>query len=162
MDTMENENQPAVGFAADEIDTSAPTRAARLKWVVIVNDSIPAGRAVNAAVCVASATARGVTGLLGPDALDQAGETHPGLPWAGCSILVAPGETLREIRAKGVAHEATFVADMPEAAQTTRVYDEYLSTMASSDPNEVDYLAVSLVGPKNRIDKIVGRLPLMP
>ncbi len=151
-----------VGFEPDEIDTSAPTRSARLKWVVIVNDAIPAGRAVNAAVCVAGATVAGVGGLLGPATVDGSGSPHPGLPWAGCTILVADAETLRAIRAQGVAHDGTFVADMPLAAQETRVYDEYLGAMESSDPTEIDYLAVSLVGPKNRIDRIVGRLPLMP
>jgi len=54
------------------------------------------------------------------------------------------------------------VADMPAAAQATRVYDEYLSQLGAAAPDDLEYLAVSLVGPKNRIDKIVGRLPLMP
>lgn len=151
-----------VGFADDEIDLSTSTRAARLKWVIVVADSLPAGRAVNAAVCVASATTRAVAGLLGPDVIDSAGDAHPGLPWIGCTILTASAETLRQIRAKGVAHEATFVADMPGVAQAIRVYDEYIDTIGSTDPEMIDYLAVSLVGPKNRIDKIVGSLPLMP
>jgi hypothetical protein len=159
---MPESTQPSVGFDPDEIDTSVSTRSARLKWVVVVNGSIPAGRAVNAAICVAGATVSGVAGLLGPDAVDAAGDTHPGLPWAGCSVLTTDGATLREIRAKGLAHDATFVADMPEAAQSTRVYDDYLGAMTSSDPENIEYLAVSLVGPKNRIDKIVGRLALMP
>ncbi|WP_207455842.1 DUF2000 domain-containing protein [Desertivibrio insolitus] len=151
-----------VGFAPEEIDTAASTRTARLKWVVVVNADIPAGRAVNAAVCVASATASRVGGLLGPDAADAVGSPHPGLPWAGCSVLVADAETLRGIRAKGAGHEGTFVADMPVAAQETRVYDEYLERMSESEAADIDYLAVSLVGPRNRIDKITGRLPLMP
>jgi hypothetical protein len=158
-----NETPPIhFGFDPDEIDIWAPTRSARLKWVIVVNDSIPVGRAVNAAICVAVATVAGVEGLLGPDATDGAGSTHPGLPWAGCSILVADAEALRTIRAKAETHEGTFVADMPSAAQGTRVYEEYLTTMASSDPAEIEYLAVSLIGPKNRVDKIVGHLSLMP
>lgn len=159
---MNDATPTAIGFADDEIDLSMPTRAARLKWVIVVDDSLPAGRAANAAVCVAGATIRGVAGLLGPDVTDPAGETHPGLPWTGCTILAASAETLREIRAKGVAHEATFVADMPGVAQATRVYDEYIDVMTGTDPATTEYLAVSLVGPKNRIDKLVGRLPLMP
>ncbi|MFD7663741.1 hypothetical protein [Streptomyces sp. NPDC059788] len=39
---------------------------------------------------------------------------HPGLPWAGCSVLVADSATLR------------------------------------------------IAGPRNRVDKVVGKLPLMP
>ena len=151
----------AVGFTDDEIDTAAPTRAARLKWVVVVNAAVEGGRAVNAAICVAAATAVRVPGLLGPDATDAGGATHPGLPWAGCSVLVADAATLRTIRAKAGAHEGTFVADMPAAAQSTRVYDEYVDAMAAADPDDVEYLAVGLVGPRNRVDKIVGRLPLM-
>jgi len=153
---------PAIGFHPDEIDLSTPTRVARLKWVIVVNDSIPAGRAVNAAVCVASATARAVSGILGPGVTDAAGETHAGLPWAGCTILSASAETLKTIRAKGVAHEATFVADMPAVAQAVRVYDEYIAAIESADAEGIEYLAISLVGPKNRIDKVVGGLSLMP
>jgi hypothetical protein len=150
-----------VGFSPDEIDTSAPTRAARLKWVVVVDSSVPTGRAVNAAICVAGATVAGVAGLLGPAAHDAVGGTHPGLPWAGCTVLAADADTLRTIRDKAAAQEGTFVADMPEAAQQTRVYDEYLQIMSQSGADAVTYLAVSVVGPKNRIDKLVGKLPLL-
>jgi hypothetical protein len=146
-----------IGFAPEEIDPSAPTRAARLKWVVVVNEALPAGRAVNAAICAAAATSAHVQGLLGAD-----GEEHPGLPWAGCSVLVADSETLRSIRAKAAAHDETFVADMPAAAQNTRVYDEYLQQVAETPSAELEYYAVSIVGPRNRVDRLVGRLPLLP
>ena len=152
-------NTPTVGFAPDEIDTAAPTRAARLKWVVIVNESLAAGQAANAAICVAAATATGVAGVLGPDAVDAAGGIHPGLPWAGCTVLVADSATLAGIRSKAAAHEAMFVADMPSDAQLTRVYDEYLAAVAAAD--DIEYLAVSVVGPKNQVDRMIGRLSLL-
>ncbi len=151
----------AIGFTAEEVDTSAPTRSARLKWVVVVDADIPSGRAVNAAVCVAAATVDAVAGVLGPDAVDADGATHPGLPWAGCTILTADAATLRAIRGKAAAHPGTFVADMPSAAQATRVYDEYIESVAAERAEEIEYLAVSIVGPRNRVDKIVGKLPLM-
>jgi hypothetical protein len=152
----------SIGFTVDEIDTSAPTRAARLKWVIIVNSGIPGGLAVNAASCVAAATARHVSGILGGDATDADGNAHPGLPWAGCSVLAADAATLRAIRAKAAAHEHTWVADMPAAAQQTRVYDEYLAAVANSPADQLEYYAVSVVGPRNRVDKIIGHLPLLP
>lgn len=153
--------QPSVGFTAEEVDTSAPTRSARLKWVVVVDADIAPGRAVNAAVCVAAATSAAVSGVLGPAATDVDGAVHPGLPWAGCTILTADAATLRQIRTKAAAHAGTFVADMPAAAQETRVYDEYLDAVSATPAEELAYLAVSVVGPRNRVDKIVGRLPLM-
>ncbi|WP_199485384.1 DUF2000 family protein [Actinomadura craniellae] len=35
-------------------------------------------------------------------------------------------------------------------------------TAAETPADRIDYYAVSIVGPRNRIDKIVGRLPLLP
>ncbi len=151
-----------IGFTPDEISTDAPTRAARLKWVVVVDASLPPGRAANAAVCVAAATATGVDGLLGPDAVDADGSVHPGLPWAGCSVLAATTTELAAVRARAVSRPDLFVADMPTHAQLTRVYDGYLERVAEHTSGELELLAVSIVGPRNRVDKVVGRLPLLP
>ena len=123
-----------IGFTAEEIDPGAPTRAARLKWVVVVDAALPPGRAVNAAVCTAAATESAVTGLLGDAAVDADGIAHPGLPWAGCTVLTADAATLRTIRTKAAARPDIFVADMPAAAQHTRVYAEYSARSARPRP----------------------------
>ncbi len=152
--------QPRIGFAPDEIRTGESTRSAKLKWVIVVDAGLPPGRAVNAAVCVAAATSAGLGGLLGPDAKDATGSAHPGLPWAGCSILAAPTEQLAELRDRAAGLDEVFVADMPAPAQNTRVYDEYLEQMAAGE--RFEYYALSLVGPRNRIDKLVKKLSLLP
>ncbi|WP_239155157.1 DUF2000 domain-containing protein [Amycolatopsis sp. FDAARGOS 1241] len=150
-----------VGFSPEEIDTSAPTRAARLKWVVVVDDALPPGPAVNAAVCVAAATGQAVAGLLGPDAKDAGGTVHPGLPWIGSTILAAPAEVLTTLRARAADSLGVYVADMPSLGQQTRVYDEYLRGLEALPAEEVRYYAIGLVGPRNRVDKLVKRLPLL-
>jgi hypothetical protein len=151
-----------IGFRTDEIDPDAPTRAARLKWVIVVDAALPPGRAANAAVCTAAATSRAVSGLLGADAVDADGVAHPGLPWAGCTVLAADAETLRAVRTRASARPDFFVADMPAAAQETRVYAEYLAAVGASPTAGIDYFAVSIVGPRNPVDKLVGRLALLP
>lgn len=151
-----------IGFAPDEILTSESTRAARLKWVIVVNEELPPGLAVNAAICAAAATTAQVDGLLGHPATDADGHEHPGLPWTGCTVLVADAATLRDIRSKAAAHGETFVADMTASAQQTRVYDEWVSAVSESAAGDIEYYAVSIVGPRNRIDRMVGRLSLMP
>ncbi|MBP2336657.1 hypothetical protein JOF41_002835 [Saccharothrix coeruleofusca] len=156
---MVEQEQARVGFEPEEVDPTIATREARLKWVILVDEALPAGRAVNAAVCAASATAVGVRGLLGPDAKDASGQLHPGLPWAGCSILAASAERIAEIRAKAVESLGVFVADTPVQAQATRVYDEYLRQVG--EETSLDYCAVSIVGPRNRVDKLVKKLPLL-
>lgn len=154
-------DHPEFGFAPEEIDTSSPTRAARLKWALIVDDTLPPGRAVNAAICVAAATGAAVRGLLGPDAVDADAAVHPGLPWAGCTVLAASSEQLGAIRAKAASAEGVLVVDMPADAQLTRVYDEYLQAVAAKTADRIEYYAVGIVGPRNRVDRLVGRLPLL-
>jgi hypothetical protein len=149
----------SIGFTTEEINPNAPTRAARLKWVIVVDGALPPGRAANAAICTAAATSSAVSGLLGDDAVDADGNAHPGLPWAGCTVLTADAATLRTVRAKAAARPDFFVADMPAAAQHTRVYTEYLA--AVKEAADLDYYAVSIVGPRNPVDKIVGRLALL-
>ncbi|MEV7550749.1 DUF2000 domain-containing protein [Amycolatopsis sp. NPDC089917] len=156
-----SEHGTAIGFAPDEIDFTASTRSARLKWVIVVNSELPPGRAVNAAVCTAVATAKAVSGLLGDEAVDADGERYTGLPWTGCSILSADTEKLRAVRAKAAASPDCHVADMPAVAQQIRVYDDFLATMKEIPTEEMGYCAIGVVGPRNRIDKLVGKLPLM-
>ncbi len=158
---MSMTNDTLVGFDPGEVRLDEPTRSARLKWVIVVDEALPAGRAVNAAVCVAAATASGVSGLLGPDAKDGGGVVHPGLPWAGCTVLAAPTERLAAIRVKAGASPEVYVSAMPLAAQTNRVYSAYLDEVAHGEEETLSYLAVSLVGPRNRVDKLVNKLGLL-
>ena len=112
------------GYTPDEMSTGERTGAAKLKWVVIVDRSLSPGQAVNAAVCVSAATAPAVPGLLGPGGPDASDQWHPGLPWAGCSILAASSAQLAAIRQQAIDRRL-LAADMPAAAQATRVYDDY-------------------------------------
>ena len=160
MDVTLNKQPSRIGFHPKDILIDEPTRNAPLKWVVIVDQGLPPGRAMNAAVCVAAATSAAVTGLLGPDALDRDHSIHAGLPWAGCTILMATSERISAIRAKAAAADDTVIADMPAQAQETRVYAEYLANMSTAET--IDYHAISLVGPRNRVSKLVHSLPLLP
>lgn len=153
--------QPAHGYAPDEMTTGERTGAAKLKWVVIVDEALSPGQAVNAAVCVAAATAPGVPGLLGPGGPDASEHWHPGLPWAGCSILAASSAQLTAIRQEA-AGRRLLAADMPAPAQATRVYDDYLRELAETDPGDLAPLAVSLIGPRNQVAKLVRHLGLLP
>jgi nicotinamide mononucleotide (NMN) deamidase PncC len=154
--------QNTVGYQPEEVQTAASTRAARLKWVIVLDSELPAGRAANAAVCVAAATASAVSGLLGPEGKDADGTAHAGLPWAGCSILATTTDELSELHRQAQTDPEVFVADMPSLAQETRVYDEFLEQLSQLGAGQIHYYALSLVGPRKHIDKLVGKLRLLP
>jgi hypothetical protein len=132
-----------------------------LKWVVVVDATLGPGLIANAAVCMAAAVGHAIPGLLGPAGDDASGHQHPGLPWAGCSVLAGEAVTLREIRIRAMNAPGLFVVDMPQPAQTNRVYDDYLNELAQTKTMDLTYLAVSIVGARNRVDKLVGTLPLL-
>lgn len=115
---------------------------------------------VNAVACVAASTGEAVGGLVGQGGPDASGHPHPGLPWAGCTILAADATELAAVREKAVAPD-TLVVDMPAIAQETRVYDEFLARLAETKPADLDICAVSIVGPRNRVSKLTKRLELL-
>jgi hypothetical protein len=151
-----------VGFSSDQIDQSASTRDVPLKWVVVVDEDLPAGRAVNAAICVAGATTQHASGLLGESAVDADGSSHPGLPWLGCTVLGAPATRLGEIRRAAAGQPGVLTVDMPTQAQHTRVYDDYLAGVGRTAGADLAYYAISLVGPRRAVDKLVRGLSLLP
>jgi hypothetical protein len=157
----DGKGQVAPGYAPDEMRTGDRTGAAKLKWVVIVDRSLSPGQAVNAAVCVSAATSPEVPGLLGPGGPDAADQWHAGLPWAGCSILAATSAQLTAIRQQAIDRHL-LAADMPAAAQATRVYDDYLAEVAKTHPDDLALLAISLIGPRNQVAKLVRHLELLP
>ena len=159
--TTPNERQ-SVGWGEDEIRLDEPTRASRLRWVIVLDSALPAGLAVNAAACLAASAGAAVAGLLGPGVADADGAWHPGLPWAGCAVLGATAAELADLRARALASDDVFVADVPGSAQTHRVYADYLSDLAGTPADRLDLRAVSVLGPKNKVDQLTKRLGLLP
>ncbi|RFA10921.1 hypothetical protein B7R54_18190 [Subtercola boreus] len=177
----------APAFESHEITTSESTRSARLKWVIIVDRDLPAGLAVNAAACVAASVGASVGGMLGPSGLDADGAEHPGLPWAGCSILAATPEELLAVRAAvlelnaaasdptaattsattsltadaATAPGTVHLTDMPQSAQTNRVYDSYLTELAATSAADLRSGVLSIVGPRKKVDRLTKRLALL-
>jgi len=146
-------------FTPDEVQTAEPTRSARLKWVIVVAGDAPVGRMANAVACIAASTGAAIAGLVAHGGPDAAASAHEGLPWAGCTVLTASSAQLLELRTKAAASDAIWVADMPVAAQTNRVYDGYLAELATLEQPEL--IAASFVGARNAVDRLVKRLDLL-
>lgn len=128
---------------------------------MVVDQELPAGRAANAAACTAAPAAVRISGLLGAGSIDADGGRHAALPWAGCTVLQAGQEKLRALFTKASAREDVLVADMPTAAQQTRVYAEYLEEVSRAAGGEIVYAGISLFEPRKRIERLVGGLSLL-
>jgi hypothetical protein len=150
------------GYAPEEIVTAEPTRSAKYKWVIVVDTATPAGPMVNAVACVAAATGTLVDGLVAHGGPDASGHEHPGLPWAGCTNLGGTADEVAAARERAAARPDITVVDMPAAAQTHRVYDDYLAELARTEPGELGVRAFSAFGPRNPLEKITKKLTLLP
>jgi hypothetical protein len=117
---------------------------------------------VNAVACVAAATGARIDGLIAHGGPDASGQEHPGLPWAGCTILGGTAEEIAAVRERAAARPDIVVVDMPAAAQTHRVYDDYLAELARTDSGDLGVCAFSVFGPRNPVEKITKKLALLP
>jgi hypothetical protein len=64
-------------------------------------------------------------------------------------------------RARAASSEDVLLVDMPAVAQAHRVYDHYLAELAGTDPEDLSVCAFSVIGPRNRVDKITRKLALL-
>ena len=51
--------------------------------------------------------------------------------------------------------------NMPASAQTNRVYDGYLAELAHTKPEDLAVSAVSIIGPRSKVSKLVQNLSLL-
>ncbi|WP_236789227.1 DUF2000 domain-containing protein [Amycolatopsis sp. GM8] len=158
---MTTEHQELQAILAADVRDGAGTRTAKLKWVIVVDQALGPGLVANATACLGAAVAAVLPGMVGAEVTDASRQPHPGLPWSGCSILAADAAKVREIRAKAMTKDGLFVADMSKHAQASRDYTEYRAAVEGSEEDALSYYAVSLVGPRNKIGKLVGGLPLL-
>lgn len=132
---------------------------ARHKCAVVVGAQLPAGLAANAAAVLSVTLGHRVEGLVGHDVLDADGVTHAGISRLPLPILTSPTVTTI-IRAAAEDDEIFFVA-FSALAQSCRTYEEYTARMAATATADLDSVGVALHGPRKRVDRLVGSLPLL-
>jgi hypothetical protein len=148
-------------FTEADIRTDLPTRQAPIKWVLVVDADLGRGQIVNAAVCTAAAVGRALPAVVGPGVEDASGTHHPGLAWLGCAVLAGSAADIKEVRAQAITKPSVYVVDMVDIAQQIRVYDGYLERLAKAEAADLTYQVVGLVGPRNVVDKLTGKLALL-
>jgi len=128
------------------------------RCVIVVDETLPPGKASNAAAVVAFTLGQRHTHLVGEALRELDGTAHPGLIPIGIPVLKATAEQLSALRQKSLAH--CDVVDFPVQGQTTTDYAAFLNAVSSLPGESLQYLAVGLVGPKKKVGKLVGGLAL--
>jgi hypothetical protein len=130
------------------------------KIVVVVDADAAVGVALNAAALVGIAVGSHVPDMVGPQAPDASGDPHPGMCTHPIPVLKADAARLVELREAAAAHPEVVVHDVNQVARMSRTYDQYLATMAGTKPEDLDYTALAILGPRQAVDSLTGALPL--
>lgn len=78
--------------------------------------------------------------------------------------MLGPGGTAADLasaHAKATGSEGVLVVDIPAAAQTHRIYNDYPNELARTASSDLGLCAFSVIGPRNRVDKIIKKLTLL-
>lgn len=94
---------------------------------------------------------------------DQSGNTHLGIIEFPVPILKGTPESLKALREKLYApeFEEVTVVDFSDLAQSCKTYDEFISKMHTAAETDLSYFGVALCGPKKKVNKLTGSLPLL-
>jgi hypothetical protein len=131
------------------------------KIVVAVRDDLPVNHAVNAAAVVSLSLGAQIPGPLGAAGRDAAGGVHAGLNPHPVPIVIATAEQLADLDARARAREDITAVGFTEVARRERDYEAYLDALAATFPIDIEYVAVGVYGPRNRVSAITKRLPLL-
>jgi hypothetical protein len=131
------------------------------KCAVVVSDSLETGLAINAASVLSLTLGHRVEGLVGIDVKDADGVVHPGIAYVPIPVLKTDFNTVGKIVQSAASDDQIFFVSFSALAQSCRVYEDYIERMAATPTAELAIIGVGLYGPRKRINKLVGSLPLM-
>jgi hypothetical protein len=128
------------------------------RCVIVVDEALPPGKASNAAAVVAFTLGQRHSRLVGAPLQERDGTAHPGLIPIGITVLKATADQLSELRQKSLPH--CDVVDFPVQGQATTDYTAFLNAVLTHSGESLQYVAVGLLGPRNRVGKLVGGFSL--
>ncbi len=131
------------------------------KCAIVISEELPTGLAANAAGVISVTLGHRVDGLVGADVKDADGVAHPGIIHMPLPILKAPRHEVAAIVRAVAAEDDVFFVSFSALAQSCRTYDEYTAKMTATPTADLDSVGVGLHGPRKRVDRLVGSLPLL-
>lgn len=134
--------------------------AAIHKCVIVVDKALGLGHAINAVSVIGVSMGRSVEGLVGPDMQSRDNVNYPGVIYAPLPILLSNNELLREILEKALEDDEIQSIPFSALAQSCKTYQEYEARISEADSATIEVVAIGLIGPRKKISKLTGSLPL--
>ncbi len=134
--------------------------ASQYRCTIIIDKDLPVGLAMNAASVIGISFGRTVENLVGSDMKSLDDVNYPGVIYSPLPILLASGEYLREIQANAESDDDIYVMPFSALAQSCKTYEEYGEKISSVKSDNIELVAIGIIGPKKKVTKMTGNLPL--
>lgn len=133
------------------------------KCVMVIDETLPLGLIANTAAIMGITMGKEMPEVVGADVTDQSGNQHLGIIEFPVPILKGTPEVIKEIREK--LYQPEFqdlsVVDFSDLAQGCKTYEEFIEKMAAVPESSLQYFGVAICGPKKKINKLTGSMPLL-
>lgn len=133
------------------------------KCVMVIDEGLPRGLLANTAAIMGITLGKKMPEVVGADVADQSGREHLGIIEFPVPILRGSPESIRQMREK--LYQLDFrdltVVDFSDLAQGCRTYDEFVEKMGQIPESSLQYFGVAVCGPKKKVNKLTGSMPLL-
>ena len=133
------------------------------KCVMVIDESRPRGLLANTAAIMGITLGMKMPEVVGADVTDQSGNEHLGIIEFPVPILRGSPEVIKQIREKlyQPGFQDLTVVDFSDLAQGCKTYDEFMEKMNRVPERTLQYLGVAICGPKKKVNKLTGSMPLL-
>ncbi|GFI61168.1 hypothetical protein IMSAG049_00325 [Clostridiales bacterium] len=131
------------------------------KCIMIIDEMLPLGLIANTAAILGITIGEKMPEIVGGDITDKNGNRHLGIIEFPVTVLRGTAERIKELRQKLSNEEELLVVDFSDLAQSCKTYDEFREKMADASEDSLQYLGLAVCGPKKKINRFTGSMPLL-
>lgn len=133
------------------------------KCVIVLDKELPVGLLANTAAVVGMGLSHEAPEIMGRVLIDAAGVPHAAITTIPVPILGVDGNKLASIAASAriSSGPSLLIVDVTDAAQSTKDYAAYEEQLKRTDPGQLRYLGIGLLGPKKMVNSLTGNLPML-
>ncbi|CAK7049594.1 MAG: hypothetical protein EUB_03137 [Eubacterium sp.] len=133
------------------------------KSVMIIDEELSLGIIANTAAILGITLGKKRPDIVGCDVTDQNGNAHLGIIAFPIPVLKGNKDSIREIRQRLYTSDFNdmTVVDFSNLAQGCNDYDAFINLMADSPETDLQYMGVAICGPKKKVNKLTGSMPLL-
>lgn len=133
------------------------------KCVIVIDEDMPVGIIANTAAILGITLGIKNPSVVGCDVMDTDHNIHSGIIEFPVPILKSSRNLLNKLNEtlNDKYFDDLTVVDFTDLAQSCKTYEVYISKMADTPTQTLNYIGILICGNKKKVNKLTGNLPLL-